>query len=214
MPEIRCSLCQGQACEENCGRCEHAFDGPDSHKVCTMCGGKGVVNDPLREREPNEPEPIKYMDMAEFQEGGYLQEANRQFFHPLGLALEWNSGLNEEGIKQAINRLAEDGWTNWALLHRAGHLTTAREAVMELLRELGFDKPRITGVWDYRDDPEGMEFNWEDMDHAEAIRKYINVQEEFVRHIPARRALFGEDGMEQPSVLVTSIQALPRRHEP
>lgn len=29
-----------------------------------------------------------YMDIKEFYEGGFLQEVNRQFFHPLGLALE------------------------------------------------------------------------------------------------------------------------------
>lgn len=28
------------------------------------------------------------MGVKEFREEGYLQEANRQFFHPLGLALE------------------------------------------------------------------------------------------------------------------------------
>lgn len=31
---------------------------------------------------------IKYMNIKEFREEGYLQEANRLFFHPLGLALE------------------------------------------------------------------------------------------------------------------------------
>lgn len=30
----------------------------------------------------------KYMDIKEFRAKGYLQEANRLFFHPLGLALE------------------------------------------------------------------------------------------------------------------------------
>lgn len=30
---------------------------------------------------------IKYLDIKEFVDKGYLQEANRQFFHPLGLAL-------------------------------------------------------------------------------------------------------------------------------
>lgn len=30
---------------------------------------------------------VKRMDIGEFVEAGYLQEANRQFFHPLGLAL-------------------------------------------------------------------------------------------------------------------------------
>lgn len=31
---------------------------------------------------------IKYMDLNEFREAGFLQEVNRLFFHPLGLALE------------------------------------------------------------------------------------------------------------------------------
>ncbi len=60
--------------------------------------------------------PIKMMDLAEFRRIGFLQEANRQFFHPLGLALEVI--VNDDG----------DGL------------------------ELG-------GIWDYRDDPEGMEFD-------------------------------------------------------
>ena len=30
----------------------------------------------------------KYLDLKEFREGGYLQELNRRFLHPLGLALE------------------------------------------------------------------------------------------------------------------------------
>lgn len=29
----------------------------------------------------------KYMDLDEFMEKGYLHEVNRQFFHPLGLAM-------------------------------------------------------------------------------------------------------------------------------
>ena len=35
---------------------------------------------------------IKYMDIKEFREKGYLQEVNRQFLHPLGLALEIQIG--------------------------------------------------------------------------------------------------------------------------
>ncbi len=38
---------------------------------------------------------IKRLDMAEFRNLGLLQEANRQFFHPLGLALEWTDGDEE-----------------------------------------------------------------------------------------------------------------------
>ena len=31
--------------------------------------------------------PVKYMTAKEFRDDGFLQEVNRQFFHPLGLAL-------------------------------------------------------------------------------------------------------------------------------
>ena len=31
---------------------------------------------------------VKYMSVAEFRDEGYLQELNRRFLHPLGLALE------------------------------------------------------------------------------------------------------------------------------
>ncbi len=58
-------------------------------------------------------EEIKRIDIKEFREAGYLQEANRRFFHPLGLALE-------------ITR------------HEDGTET-------------------LSGVWDYRDDPEGSD---------------------------------------------------------
>lgn len=57
---------------------------------------------------------IKRIDIAEFREFGYLQEVNRLFFHPLGLALEV---------------VREDDGTE-----------------------------RLGGVWDYRDDPEGIRF--------------------------------------------------------
>lgn len=55
-----------------------------------------------------------YMDINEFREKGYLHELNRQFLHPLGLALE---------IK-----FDEDG------------------------------NASIGGIWDYREDPEGIAF--------------------------------------------------------
>ena len=38
----------------------------------------------------------KKMDIEEFVEFGYLQEANRRFFHPLGLQLEVKMGEDDE----------------------------------------------------------------------------------------------------------------------
>ena len=55
---------------------------------------------------------IKHIDIKEFRLSGYLQEVNRRFFRPLGLALEV--------------RIGDDG----------------TEA--------------ISGIWDNRDDPEGI----------------------------------------------------------
>jgi len=58
---------------------------------------------------------IKRMNIKEFRELGFLQEANRLFFHPLGLALE-------------------------------------------VIIEDDSGETRLGGIWDYRDDPEGIFF--------------------------------------------------------
>lgn len=86
---------------------------------------------------------IKHIDIKEFRELGFLQEANRWFFHRLGLALE---------VVQE-----EDGTEH------------------------------LGGIWDYRDDPEGVVFTC-DID-AEKIER---VSEEAHRHRAARIALMGQ----------------------
>lgn len=65
---------------------------------------------PLRRSwlETEMSDEIKYLDTEEFRDIGYLQEANRLFFHPLGLALEldmddgtlkvWDYREDDEGI--------------------------------------------------------------------------------------------------------------------
>lgn len=75
----------------------------------------------------------KRIDIKEFREKGFLQEVNRKFFHPLGLALEViiNDGTGEE---------------------------------------------TLGGMWDYRDDPEGIFFGSamifkDKIDRIETLRK-------------------------------------------
>ena len=65
---------------------------------------------------------IKRMDIKEFREKGYLQELNRRFLHPLGLALEiktekdgtevlggiWDYREDEEGIYYDIANSDEE----------------------------------------------------------------------------------------------------------
>lgn len=76
-------------------------------------------------------EEIKRVDIKEFREKGFLQEANRKFFHPLGLALEII--IEADGTES------------------------------------------LGGIWDYRDDPEGMFFgpdmiNQNKVDYVENLR--------------------------------------------
>jgi len=86
---------------------------------------------------------IQRIDIAEFRALGFLQEANRQFFHPLGLALEVD--VDDEGNE------------------------------------------RLSGVWDYRDDPEGIIFAAGSLDRD----KVEHVARERLRHAEPRRVLIG-----------------------
>lgn len=79
-------------------------------------------------------EKVKRINPKEFQEFGYLQEVNRQFLHPLGLALEVIVN-NETG-------------------------------------EVSFG-----GVWDIRDEPEGMRFADGEIDPKKAARVHEAWQE-------------------------------------
>lgn len=65
---------------------------------------------------------IKYMDIKEFREKRYLQELNRNFLHPLGLALEikidkdgneniggiWDYRNDQEGIYYGLSSSNKD----------------------------------------------------------------------------------------------------------
>lgn len=92
---------------------------------------------------------IKRMSIKEFREVGFLQEANRLFFHPLGLALE----VIVEG-----------------------------------------DTERLGGIWDYREEPEGVLFSQGMIDPAKIER----VETERRRHRMARlRSGICERGIQQ-----------------
>lgn len=107
---------------------------------------------------------IKHIPIKEFREIGYLQEVNRQFFHPLGLALEIViEDCHHPGVEAGsfpadrCQGCDEDG-----KIHRLG------------------------GVWDYRSDPEGIVFAGDiDIDAA----KIATVHAELQKHRPAREAL-------------------------
>lgn len=86
---------------------------------------------------------MKYMDVKEFCDEGYLQEVNRQFFHPLGLAL--------------VIQVDDDGTHS------------------------------LAGIWDNRDDPEGIYFKDLDAEKIIKARKVMDKQTE--RGIEREKAL-------------------------
>jgi len=89
---------------------------------------------------------INRMDIKEFREFGFLQEANRLFFHPLGLALEVM--IDDETGEECLG-----------------------------------------GIWDYRDDPEGMAFG----DGTIQQSKIDNVEKLRLSKVASRKQLFGND---------------------
>ena len=86
-----------------------------------------------------------YADLRELWQLGVLQEANRLFFHPLGLAMVWEVGDDKE--------------------------------------------PKILGLLDARDDPEGWIFT--DLRSPECAQKSYDVQQLRRRFELARKAKLG-----------------------
>lgn len=55
------------------------------------------------------------MDLDAFRDEGYLQEANRRFFHPLGLAMfvQWDDDGKAVGCGVYDDREDPEGWRFW-----------------------------------------------------------------------------------------------------
>lgn len=90
---------------------------------------------------------MKQITAKEFRELGLIQEINRLFLHPMGLALEIK--IDEYGNEE------------------------------------------FGGVWDYRDDPEGMIFDEKTINTQEAQDKAIKVEILFESKKEARIKSFG-----------------------
>ena len=77
---------------------------------------------------------VKNIDIKEFREFGFLQEVNRQFLHPLGMALEIT--IDDNGDE------------------------------------------KISGIWDHRDDPEGIIFVEVDQDKIKRVAEFAEKKAE------------------------------------
>lgn len=105
---------------------------------------------------------IKYIDIKEFREQGYLQELNRQFLHPLGLALE--VVIDDDGTE------------------------------------------RLGGIWDYREEDEGIYYDISNSDKDRIERFWNNftfIQDEMAEAGCKRKKKLGF--IEEPILVPTSI---------
>lgn len=106
----------------------------------------------------------KRLTPQEFREQGYLRELNRQFLHPLGMALEV-IGPTEEEV--------------------AG----------------GNDFPEFFGgVWDYREDPEGMAFDESMLATPQALEQARAVRALRAAKVATRLAKLGFDVQPVPGL--------------
>jgi hypothetical protein len=138
----------------------------------------------------------KYIAMSEFKEEGFLLEANRQFFHPHGLALEITRVDDGEGAPLRSMALRSDEYDELCALIAAGGASDALVEKVHGAARYEIGDAWISGVWDSRDDPEGvyMGGRLSDVEHERVAR----VAAERDRHRAARAAMFATDTDVQP----------------
>lgn len=146
---------------------------------------------------------IKRMPIREFKDLGFLQEANRQFFHPHGLALEITRITEEDatdGARPPLHNVAL-GAPEFELLQRILADSALRaSSTLDRLRQLveqatryDVDDAFLSGVWDYRDDPEGVLYG-DLRGDDDALEKAEAVFAQRLRHAQTRYQLFHGDG--------------------
>lgn len=87
------------------------------------------------------------LDIQKFREDGLLQEVNRQFFHPMGLALAINTGFKDKAELETW--LMERG-----VFHFQQHDI---QSVWVFVCIMGLNKPYLDSILD-DDDPEGWRY--------------------------------------------------------
>lgn len=138
---------------------------------------------------------IKYVDIADWQKFGGLQEANRLFFHPHGWALEvtritgegWDepSPAMEKRVKSLADFLSTYKSTRLVTSQYDNDTLLAKE-ILSFLHPNG--SVHLSGIWDASDDPEGIVFgDWPE----EYVEKAKAVYERRQERVETRFQLFG-----------------------
>lgn len=94
--------------------------------------------------EAEADEPINYMDLAEFRAFGYLQEINRRFLHPLGLALEHL--VHEDGT-ETLGGIWDYRHDPGACATAPGCSITRRPAESTMPRRIASSRCWMVGYW-------------------------------------------------------------------
>ncbi len=117
---------------------------------------------------------IKRLPISEFRERGYLHEVNRLLLHPLGLALEvrtvsepmrqvWLSEYQAQALEGSVQ----------GLIDRMGYTEGTAVLIVDALRRAPRYEPgdeALSGIWDCRDDPEGVVYGEDLLDQEKAER--------------------------------------------
>lgn len=113
---------------------------------------ESMISEEPPRTEPPTNAPMPMMDIQEFVDLGLLQEVNRAFLHPRGLAL--------------------------------------------VVEESGEGDARLVGIWDSREEPDGIAYLWGQDEAESAWRKYQSSMRLMLERRSARQALFGGEFIE------------------
>lgn len=130
----------------------------------------------------------KLINPREFKDVGFLQEANRLFFHPHGMALAITRVTDGEGAPIHSMALRSDEYDELCALLTSGGASAGLVEKIHGAAKYDVGDAWISGVWDSRDDPEGVIFGDRPEDKT---AKAERVEAERKRHYEARCALFG-----------------------
>lgn len=155
--------------------------------------------DDQAETEPVQPGVMDAhrMDIDQFREEGWLQEINRLWLHPVGMALAMESAITKEDLAE---RLAMNGYQ---------YGEDAIDACMAVIRCWHLDEPHLADIYT-AGDPDGWVFAWTtdasavDMAWSKAQRVAAMRQE----RIDTRRDRLGFTLQDLPEVKPTIVDKL------
>jgi len=133
---------------------------------------------------------INLMSIKEFRELGYLQEVNRQFLHKHGLALVTEGAdCPAPGCVKEQRKINEDTGKHQLIRPVRNCYLCEGEGLDPAVEET------LYGIWDYRDDSEGIAFCWptwadDEEKQKEVLGKAQRVEAEREKHLSARSKLF------------------------